>query len=46
MWRMKGRAHDPKQATSSVKHGGGSVMAWTSTAADGTGTLVFIDDAV
>ena len=27
-----------------MKHGGGSVMAWASMAANGTGSLVFIDD--
>ena len=43
-WRRKGTAHDPKHTTSSVKHGGGSVMAWACMAANGTGSLVFIDD--
>ena len=28
VWRRKGIAHDPKHTTSSVKHGGGSVMVW------------------
>ena len=29
VWRKKGSAHDPKHTTSSVKQGGGNVMAWT-----------------
>ncbi len=37
VWRRKGTAHDPKHTTSSVKHGGGSVMAWACMAASGTG---------
>ena len=44
VWRRKGTAYDPKHTTSSVKHGGGSVMAWACMAANGTGSLVFIDD--
>ncbi len=44
VWRRKGTAHDPKHTTSSVKHGGGSVMAWACMPASGTGSLVFIDD--
>uniref|UniRef100_A0A8C5LTA8 Transposase n=1 Tax=Leptobrachium leishanense TaxID=445787 RepID=A0A8C5LTA8_9ANUR len=45
VWRRKGTAHDPKHTTSSVKRGGGgSVMAWACMAANGTGSLVFIDD--
>ncbi|XDV43857.1 hypothetical protein PO909_012255 [Leuciscus waleckii] len=44
VWRRKGTAHDPKHTTSSVKHGdGSSVMAWACMAANGTGSLVFID---
>ena len=43
VWRRKGTAHDPKHTTSSVKQGGGSVMAWACMAANGTGSLVFID---
>ena len=44
VWRRLGMAHDPKHTTSSVKHGGGSVMAWACMASNGTGSLVFIDD--
>lgn len=44
VWRKKGTAHDPKYTTSSVKHGGGSVIAWACMATTGTGSLVFIDD--
>ena len=35
---------DPKQTTSSVKHGGGRVMVWACMTANGTGSLVFTDD--
>ena len=44
MRQRKGTAHDRKYTTSSVKHGGVSVMAWACMAANGTGSLVFIDD--
>ena len=44
MWRNKGSAHDPKHTSSSVKHTGGSVMAWACMAASGVGSLIFIDD--
>ena len=33
-----------KATTSSVKHGGDSVMAWICVAANGTGSLVLIND--
>ena len=35
---------DPKHTSSSVKHGGGGVMARECLAATGTGTFIFIDD--
>ena len=36
--------NDPKHTTSSVKHGGGSVMVWACVGANGTCFLGFIDD--
>lgn len=33
--RRKGTAHDEKQTTTCVKHGGGSVRAWAHMAANG-----------
>ncbi len=46
MWRKKGTANDPKQTASSVKHGGGGVMAWACMAVSGTGSLIFTDDLI
>ncbi len=40
----KGTAKDPKHTASSVKHGGGGVMAWACMAVSGTGPLNFTDD--
>ncbi len=44
MWRKKGTANDPKHTASSVKHGGGVVMAWACMAVSGTSPLNFTDD--
>ncbi len=44
VWRQKGTANDPKHTASSVKHGGGGVMAWACMAASGTASLNFTDD--
>ncbi len=40
--RRKRTAHDPKHTH--IKRGGRTVLAWACTAANGTGSLVFIDD--
>ncbi len=40
----KGTAKDPKHTASSVKHGGGVVMAWPCMAVSGTDPLNFTDD--
>ncbi len=39
----KGTAKDPKHTASSVKHGGGVVIAWACMGASGTGPLNFTD---
>ncbi len=44
MWRKKGTANNPKHTASSVKRGGGVVMAWACMAVSGTGRLIFTDD--
>ncbi len=41
--KKKGTAKDPKHTASSVKYGGGGVMAWACMAASGTGPLNFTD---
>ncbi len=40
----KGTANDPKHIASSIKHGGGGVMAWACMAVSGTGSLNFTND--
>ena len=42
VWRKKGSAHD-SHTSSSVKHGGRSVMAWACMATSGVGSLICID---
>ncbi len=44
VWRKKGTANNPKITASSVKHGGGVVMAWACIAVSGTGLLNFTGD--
>ncbi len=44
MWRKNGTAKDPKHTASSVKYGGGDVMAWACMPVCGTGPLNFTDD--
>ncbi len=44
VWRKKGTTNDPKHTASSVKHGGGGVMAWACMAVSGTGPLNFTDN--
>ncbi len=44
MWREKGTANNPKHTASSVKRGGGVVMAWACMAVSGKGLLNFTDD--
>ncbi len=40
----KGTSNDPKHTASTVKHGGGGVMAWACMAVSGTDPLNFTDD--
>lgn len=42
VWGKKGSAYDPKQS-SSVKVGGGNVVAWAHMAASGMGSWIFTD---
>ena len=41
--RLQQESKDPPV---SVKHAGGSVMAWAFKATSGTGSLIFIDDVL
>ncbi len=44
VWRKKGTANNSKITASSVKHGGGGVMALACMSVSGTGPLNFTDD--
>lgn len=46
MDKRKGTDHDPKHTTSSVKHGGGSIMMCEFMAASETDFLVFINNVI
>ncbi len=39
VWRRRNAAHDPKNTTPTVKHGGGNIMLWGCFSAKGTGQL-------
>ena len=43
VWRQKNTAYEQKNTKATVKHGGGSVMVWGCFAANGVGSLVFIE---
>lgn len=42
VWRRGDTAHDLKQTTSSVKHGGGNIMAQACTTVSGAGSLLIM----
>ena len=42
VWKRVGTAHDPKHIV--CQYDGGSIMAWACMAANGTGSIMFIDD--
>ncbi len=44
LWTKKGTANDPKHKASSVKHGGGGLMAWACMAVSETGPLNLTGD--
>ncbi len=39
VWRRRNAAYDPKNATPTVKHGGGNIMLWGCFSGKGTGQL-------
>jgi transposase len=46
VWREPGMRLDPRYVETTVKHGGGNVMAWGCISSKGVGRLVFIEETM